>query len=80
MSLASYSTDNGWYSKFPEIIEMGHNTKSGATIREIRKLFAVHGLPRLVVSDWGPQLFSEKEFFRSNGIDHIPVPRSTVMD
>ena len=67
------------YSKFPEIIDMGQNTKSGATIRELRKLFAVHGLPRLVVSDRGPQLVSEEieDFFRSNGIDHIPVPPAT---
>ena len=29
----------------------------------------------MVVSDRGPQLVSEKEFFRSN--DHIPVPPAT---
>ena len=67
------------YSKFPEIIDMGQNTKSSATIKELRKLFAVYGLPRLVVSDRGPQLVSDEmeEFFRSNGIDHIPVPPAT---
>ena len=64
------------YSKFPEIIDMGHNTKTEATIRELRKLFAVYGLPRLVVSDRGPQLVSNEmeDFLESNGIDHVSVP------
>ena len=67
------------YSKFPEIIDMGHNTKTEATIRELRKLFAVYGLPRLVVSDRGPQLVSNEmeDFLESNGIDHVSVPPAT---
>ena len=67
------------YSKFPEIIDMGYNTKTEATIRELRKLFAVYGLPRLVVSDRGPQLVSSemKHFLESNGIEHISVPPAT---
>lgn len=64
------------YSRFPEIIDMGHNTTSGVTIRELRKLFSVHGLPKLVCSDNGTQLVSEEieEFYRSNGVEHVRIP------
>ena len=64
------------YSKYPDIVDMGHNTTSAATIRELRKTFSTYGLPRVCVSDNGPQLVSEEieEFFRKNGIDHITIP------
>ncbi|XP_063680179.1 uncharacterized protein LOC134815570 [Bolinopsis microptera] len=70
------------YSKFPEIIDMGHNTKTEATIRELRKLFAVYGLPRLVVSDRGPHLVRMNgDFLESIGIDHVASiqPATPVM-
>ena len=64
------------FSKWAEIVDMKKCTSSEATIKELRKLFATWGLPRIVVSDNGPQLVSEeiKQFFRSNGIEHIPIP------
>ena len=64
------------YSKYPEIVDMGHNTTSAATVRELRKTFSTYGLPRVCVSDNGPQLVSEEieEFFRKNGIEHITIP------
>ena len=67
------------YSKFPEIVDMGHCTTSGGTIRELRKLFSVHGLPKLVCSDNGTQLVSEEieSFYRSNGIEHVRIPPYT---
>ena len=59
------------YSKFPEIVDMGHNTKSEATIKELRKLFSVYGLPRLVVSDRGPQLVSILEGKNSSRVTEL---------
>ena len=49
-------------------------TTSDRTISELRKIFAVHGLPEQVVSDNGPQFASHEftHFLRLNGIRHIP--------
>ncbi len=49
---------------------------SAATIRELRRLFATWGLPRIVVSDNGPSLVSDEitNFYKSNGIKHVPIP------
>ena len=64
------------YSKWPEVIRMNSNTKSGATIKALRSVFARTGIPVTVVSDNGPQLVSDeiKTFYRRNGINHISVP------
>ena len=58
---------------------MGSNTTSSATIRELRKMFSTHGIPRVVVSDNGPQLVSDEieEFFKSNGVEHVAIPPYT---
>ncbi len=64
------------FSKWPEVIRMNHNTKSAATIRALRAVFARTGIPVTVVSDNGPQLVSEEieTFYQRNAINHIPVP------
>ena len=64
------------YSKWPEVIQMHLNTKSGATIRAFRAVFARTGLPMTLVSDNGPQFVSQEmeEYLMSNGIKHITVP------
>ena len=64
------------YSKWIEAINMKSSTTSPSTIRELRKLFATHGLPVMFCSDNGPQLKSEeiRQFLRSNGIQAVPVP------
>ena len=60
------------YSKWPEVVEM-RSTTTSATIRELRRMFASHGLPEQLVSDNGPQ-FTSSEFaisLRKNGVKHI---------
>ena len=65
------------YSKWIEAIDMRSCTTSGATIKELRKMFARFGLPVSLVSDNGQQFVSEemKTFLKANGIQHIPVPK-----
>ncbi|UYV74615.1 K02A2.6-like [Cordylochernes scorpioides] len=59
-------------SKWPEAIIMDHCTAT-ATVRVLRNLFAVHGLPDQVVSDNGRMFVGHEfqEFLRMNGIRHI---------
>ena len=59
-------------TKWIEIVKMP-NTKSPAVIRELRALFSRFGIPRVVVSDNGPQLTSDlmKEFMTRNGVKQI---------
>ena len=45
------------YSKWPEVHAMTETT-SEATIQQLRKIFAVHGLPEQLITDNGPQLVS----------------------
>ena len=69
------------YSKWPEVHEMSETT-SKATIQQLRKIFAVQGLPELIVTDNGPQFVSEefKSFCQQRGIQHKTIapyhPRS----
>ena len=60
------------FSKWPEIIEMSTTTAAN-TIRVLRELFAVHGIPEQLVSDNGPQFVSTEflEFCKSNGVKHL---------
>ena len=57
------------YSKWLDV-EMMSSSKAGPTIAKLRRLFAVHGLPHVVVSDNGPNFASEefKLFLKKNGI------------
>ncbi|UYV65035.1 K02A2.6-like [Cordylochernes scorpioides] len=59
-------------SKWPEAIIMDHCTAT-ATVRVLRNLFSVHGLPDQVVSDNGRMFVGHEfqEFLRMNGIRHI---------
>jgi len=63
------------YSKWIEVKEMG-STSTQQTIKELRRMFASHGLPEVLVSDNGPQLVSEmmETFLRSNGVRHVLSP------
>ena len=60
------------YSKWLEVVPTRGST-SDITIRELRKLFATHGLPDICVSDNGSEFTSEEfaTFMSRNGIRHI---------
>ena len=60
------------HSKWPEVISMTV-TSAEKTIIEMRRIFAMHGLPCQIVSDNGAQFtsFHFAEFLKQNGIKHI---------
>ena len=59
------------HSKWVEV-EKVKSTDARTTIRVLRKLFATHGVPRVIVSDNGSGFASTElaEFFRQNGVRH----------
>ncbi|XP_060540149.1 uncharacterized protein K02A2.6 [Pantherophis guttatus] len=59
------------FSKWLEVVPMA-STTTEATIRALRRLFATHGLPDVLVSDNGPQLTSlaMEAFLAGLGIRH----------
>ncbi|XP_060550102.1 uncharacterized protein K02A2.6-like, partial [Pantherophis guttatus] len=59
------------FSKWLEVVPMA-STTTEATIRALRRLFATHGLPDMLVSDNGPQLTSlaMESFLAERGIRH----------
>lgn len=59
------------YSKFP-VVKILDNITSQTTIKYCREIFATFGLPKILVTDNGPQLVSKqfKDFLKSNGIIH----------
>lgn len=62
------------YSKWLDVHRMS-STTSGATIEKLREIFAIHGLPAVLVSDNGSNFTSAEfeEFMKKNGIRHIRV-------
>jgi len=60
------------FSKWPEVIEMSTSTAT-KTVEALRHVFAIHGLPDLIVSDNGAQFVSDEfnQFLKQNGIRHI---------
>ena len=63
------------HSKWLEVIRM-NSIKSGPVIKELRALFSRFGLPKIIVSDNGPQLVSLEmnTFMTRNGINHVLIP------
>ena len=64
------------YSKWPEVVEMSTGpagVSATRTIEELRRIFAIHGLPQQIISDNGPQFVSEQfaQFLKQNGIKHF---------
>ena len=59
------------YSKWPEVRAMS-STTAQHTIEMMQDIFATHGLPRILVSDNGPQLISKEfsEYLAHNGVLH----------
>ncbi|XP_017881808.1 uncharacterized protein K02A2.6-like, partial [Ceratina calcarata] len=64
------------HSKWPEVVDMGQCTQSIRLIKEFRKIFSRHGLPKHVVTDCGPQYASQefKKFLEENGIRQSFAP------
>ena len=64
------------YSKWPEVIMMRTDTKTGTTVKALDGLFSRYGLPLEIVSDNGPQFISKEfeDFLSERGIKHSPVP------
>lgn len=62
------------YSRWVEIVTM-HSITSEAVVRVLRRVFATHGIPDVVVSDNGPQLTSMpfQTFLASLGIRHALI-------
>ena len=62
-----------YYSKFPIIRKMIGLTTSNMVISIMKQVFSEHGIPSRVVSDNGPQYYSEafKEFVQQWQFDHI---------
>ena len=60
------------HSKWLDVIPVS-NANSANTIRELRKLFATHGIPDVIVSDNGTAFTSAEfsEFMVRNGVKHL---------
>jgi len=63
------------YSKWLEVIPMSSAT-SNATMEVLSSVFAMHGLPKFLVTDNGPQFISTdfRSFLENNGIRHLRSP------
>lgn len=63
------------YSKWIEVFPVT-SCSTSVTVDCLRKMFAIQGLPDIVVSDNGPAFVSEefKTFLRKNGIRQVLVP------
>ena len=59
------------HSKWPEVRVM-HSTTTQHTIEVLSEIFAIHGLPRVLVTDNGPQFTAKEfaEFLKTNCIVH----------
>ena len=60
------------FSKWLEVVPLSSATSLN-TVDSLRNIFATHGLPKMLVSDNGPQFTSSEfqAFMRNNGIKHI---------
>ena len=55
-----------YYSRYPEVAQLGQDTSSAEVISHMKGIFARHSIPETVISDNGPQYASHefKEFAR----------------
>ncbi|XP_013916254.1 PREDICTED: uncharacterized protein K02A2.6-like [Thamnophis sirtalis] len=62
------------YSRWVELVLMS-STSAESMVRDLRRLFATHGLPDIIVSDNGPQFTSTtfQEILACQGIQHVPT-------
>ncbi|KFD46515.1 hypothetical protein M513_12600, partial [Trichuris suis] len=59
-------------SKWPEVVIM-RDTTASRTVSEMRRIFATHGIPEVLVTDNGPQFVSEEfsSFCIQQGVNHV---------
>ena len=62
------------YSKWIEVETMSDAT-ARSTVHRLRRIFAAHGLPIVIVTDNGPAFIAEEfeQFCLKNGIRHVPT-------
>lgn len=62
------------YSRFPED-EIVHSTAAKGTVSKLDRIFATHGIPRVLKSDNGPPFFGDefKAYMQENGISHHKI-------
>ena len=62
------------YSKWIEIETMMDAT-APSTVKRLRKIFAAHGLPKIIVTDNGPAFVGDafEQFCQRNGVRHVPT-------
>ncbi|XP_064643570.1 uncharacterized protein K02A2.6-like [Lineus longissimus] len=61
-----------YHSNFPEVVKLS-STSSPSVIRHLKSIFSRHGIPKIVVTDNGPQYasFEFREFAGHYGFKHI---------
>ena len=69
---ATYLLTVDYYSRYPEIVKMTLTT-SESTIKALRSIFSRLGIPKVLISDNGPQYASKamEDFAKSYGFNHI---------
>ena len=69
---ATYLLVVDYYSRYPEITKLS-STTSESVIKALRSIFSRLGIPKVLISDNGPQYASEvmNDFAKSYGFDHI---------
>ena len=73
------------YSRFPEV-EIVHSTRASAVIPKLDKIFSVHGIPDVIISDNGPPFNGDEyvRYLQALGIEakfstpHWPQGNATV--
>ncbi|XP_064488490.1 uncharacterized protein K02A2.6-like [Ornithodoros turicata] len=63
------------YSRWPEVTQVS-SLSATELIKHLRRMFATHGLPEVIVTDNGTSLASAemREFTKLNGIQHVFTP------
>ena len=66
----------GAFFKWLDVFELGSSATATTTIQHLLRFIANFGLPRVLVSDNGPQFLSNefRQFCVSNGTDHQRTP------
>ncbi len=80
-----YCLVTDYYSKYPEVINLGRNSTSHAVVKALKSVFSRHGIPQTLVSDNGPCYASHefRKFVQEWEFTHVTssplYPRSNGM-